>query len=356
MVLENEIGRINWLDCAKTIAIMAVIIDHCNGLLYTNSQIAQASYYSTSLFVLLTGISASLSFDKDAKTNKIKIFRRLKNLFIQYLVATLIVTCFNNKFFDLKVFLSNLINFSAAGPYYYFVFLFQLIVISPFLIRWCKFCEKQKLSFFWHISTLLAMVILSAIAINYTFILAVHGGGRFLWGGTYCLLYYAGILLEEKDCFKRRSRKFRLIMVVVLFGIWLIWWNGMCRGVLPFDKWLSRWWGEGFNPPSVNFMTFACITLFFCYAFFSLLDELQEADLIKWFINMFTWIGRNTLYIFLYHLLVGNIEFYVFTKFGMSLNGMVSRIFYFIGMLVFPVAAKELFTGIRKRIVLAIYE
>lgn len=355
MALKGKTNeRIKWIDCAKAIAIMAVVIDHCNGRLYTNFKIAQVSYYSTSLFVLLSGISASLSFDRDVSVNKNKILRRLKNLFIQYAVATLIVTCFSNKFFDLKVYLSNLINFSAVSAYYYFVFLFQLIVISPFLIRWCKFCRKQKPEIFWHMGTLLILGIISAISINYTFIFDVYGGGRFLWGGTYCLLYYVGILLEEKECLKERSKKARLILAVILAIGWLLWWTGMCRGVLPFDRWLSRWWGAGFNPPGVNFMVFALITLFFCYAFFSLLDEIREIAPVKWFMNGLTWIGGNTLHIFLYHLLAGSIEFYVFTKLGVGLDGMVSRICYFTGMLVLPVVAKELFNEIRKKLVLMI--
>lgn len=123
MITEKK--RINWLDCTKTIAIMAVIVDHCNGGLYTNPKIAQASYFSTSLFVLLAGISADLAFEKDVKSGKNKTFQRLEKIFIQYAFATLILTCYLNKFFDLKIYLSNVINFSASGLYYYFVFSFN---------------------------------------------------------------------------------------------------------------------------------------------------------------------------------------------------------------------------------------
>lgn len=54
-------NRIKWIDCAKAVAIIAVVLDHCNGLLYTNALIAQSSYFSVSLFVLLSGMSANLS-------------------------------------------------------------------------------------------------------------------------------------------------------------------------------------------------------------------------------------------------------------------------------------------------------
>lgn len=50
--------RIAWIDCAKFAAIVGVLIDHTNGILYRNADIAAASYYSVSLFILLTGISS----------------------------------------------------------------------------------------------------------------------------------------------------------------------------------------------------------------------------------------------------------------------------------------------------------
>ena len=57
----DSMNRQTWIDCAKAIAIMAVAVDHCNGMLYTNPIIAQASYFSVSLFVLLSGLTAWLS-------------------------------------------------------------------------------------------------------------------------------------------------------------------------------------------------------------------------------------------------------------------------------------------------------
>ena len=50
--------RIKWIDCAKTVAIIGVLIDHNNGLLYTNQVIAKGSYFGVSLFILLAGITA----------------------------------------------------------------------------------------------------------------------------------------------------------------------------------------------------------------------------------------------------------------------------------------------------------
>ena len=55
--------RIKWIDCAKTVAIIGVLIDHNNGLLYTNQVIAKGSYFGVSLFILLAGITAFYTTD-----------------------------------------------------------------------------------------------------------------------------------------------------------------------------------------------------------------------------------------------------------------------------------------------------
>ncbi len=58
MELQPVKQRIKWIDCAKTVAIIGVLIDHNNRLLYTNQTIAKASYFAVCLFVILAGITA----------------------------------------------------------------------------------------------------------------------------------------------------------------------------------------------------------------------------------------------------------------------------------------------------------
>lgn len=53
--------QILWIDVAKCMAIIAVMVDHTNGLLYHSSNIAYASYYSVTLFILISGMMCFLS-------------------------------------------------------------------------------------------------------------------------------------------------------------------------------------------------------------------------------------------------------------------------------------------------------
>ena len=59
--------QIKWINCAKMVAILAVMTDHTFDVLYTNSKIAMASYFSVSLFIILSGMTSYLSYSKNNK-------------------------------------------------------------------------------------------------------------------------------------------------------------------------------------------------------------------------------------------------------------------------------------------------
>ena len=52
--------RVLWIDCAKTMAIIAVLLDHSNGVFYTSSWVATSSYFSVSVFVILSGMTQKM--------------------------------------------------------------------------------------------------------------------------------------------------------------------------------------------------------------------------------------------------------------------------------------------------------
>ena len=51
-------------DCLKAIAINAVIVDHCFGILYNSLLILQAFRFSVGLFVILSGYSSFYANEK----------------------------------------------------------------------------------------------------------------------------------------------------------------------------------------------------------------------------------------------------------------------------------------------------
>lgn len=327
--------RIEWIDCAKLMAITAVVTDHCNGFLYTKSFIANASYFSVSLFVLLAGISTWISCQNGKEISFAHQFEKAKKLLCAYAIATLIVLCVAQRKFDLKTYLSYLIGFNIQAPYYYIVFFLQLLMIAPVLVNWCKFVNSKKCKWIMQLATMSFLGWLAYISINYTYILPVHGGGQFVWGGTYVILYYLGMLLSSNGVFEQ-SRSKRMLITFFCTVMAILWVCLMTDGKLPFDRWMSPYWGYGFNPPSINFMVYSLLVLFICYGVFSLLYESGYKATQK-VIALGSFLGRNTLYIWLYHLLVINVLFP-----DVHNRSAVIRIIVFGLIIILPVIIKQL--------------
>lgn len=325
--------RIKWIDCAKAVAIMAVLVDHNKGFLYTNQDIARSSYFSVCLFILLSGITAFNTTTVVRGGGEHKNYRSIGRLLGQYAIATFILQVWYTRFFDLQIYVSHLLHFDIQAPYYFILFFLQIKLISPFLILWCVFCDKQKMNFIWHFITLVFLCWFCSILIRYTFILQVHGGGKNLFGGTFLLLYYIGILLANFKVFEIFNSK-RVVILPVAVILWSIWWRLSCMGKLPFDTMLAKYWGDGFNPPGVNFIVFSIITLFVCYAAFSLMED-NVNQMGKTIVDGFTFIGQYTLYIFMYHLLVRDVIL-TFWPAAVEANIWLKRFVIFIPMLIVP--------------------
>lgn len=181
----------------------------------------------------------------------------------------------------------------------------------------------------WHVFTVIFCGIVAAICINYTYILPVWGGGMYLFGGTYLLLYYSGVLLASSEIFNKYKK------YVVVCGcsiiLWLLWWSLRCMALLPIDRMMISWWGDGFNPPSIELMIFAYITLLICWSGIKLIENRVFFGKI---VNIMAMGGRYTFYIFMYHLLVRDIMiqyFPIITK-----NIWLLRVGTFIPMIILP--------------------
>lgn len=337
-------GRVKWIDCAKAVAIIAVIVNHCYGLLYTDMLLLRASFFSVSLFVLLAGLSAGLH-RKKAYPHQLK---KVGVYYAQYAIATAVLLIYYTRWFVLETYITHVLNFSIQSPYYFWVFFFQLMLISPALLSWCDFCSSRRWSWLWHAATLLLLCGCSAFFMRYTYILPVHGGGQYLFGGTYIILYYLGILLSAFNVFAERTIKKKIVILIISAILWAVWLGGVGE-LLPFDKWLEPYYGNGFNPPSVQLSLYALLMLFLAYAFFSLLEACPW-KITQRVVDFCAFIGRNTLYIFMYHCLVKDIiwQYFPFVR----TNIWIMRISIFIPMIVVPAFAawilKKISHAVRK--------
>lgn len=332
----NETKRINWIDCAKLIAMIGVILRHGQGMIYESTVLKYTSYYAVPLFVILSGMSAWYSAKRsDWQFSMKKQLLKILSLFGSYAFAVLVYQIYRERFFDAWTYLQNLAGFNISGPFYFFVFYFQLVLISPVLIGWYRFCMKRKCSMIWNLCTIIVFAILGAIFVNFTYIHPAHGGSQYLFGGTFLLIFYLGIVFAGREMYSI-SAKCQNILGFASICCWILWLVLLNNKKLSFDQWLEPFWGSGSNPSGFNDTIFAIFTLFSCYFIFSKIDRVKK----QWSMRLMKWmcvVGKSTLYIFMYHMLVMEL---VYEYVIMYINNGVVRFGGFLVTLLLPVMMK----------------
>lgn len=105
--VQNQ-TRIQWIDFMKAIAIFAVLVDHTYGVLYTNLKISRASFFSVTLFILISGVTSYTSFlrRKHIPYGE-NLKRKLKAILIPYGIATAVYGIIAIRYFDLMSFINS---------------------------------------------------------------------------------------------------------------------------------------------------------------------------------------------------------------------------------------------------------
>lgn len=292
--------EIKWINCAKFAAIMAVLTDHTFNYLYTNPVINIFSYYSVSLFILVSGILCYSSLTRHSDTVLKTFIRFSKKIVGAYLFAVFIVQIFNYRFFDLQTYINLILGFNAQGPYYYVLLYLQLMLISQILFNAIQKASKNN-SIFGEIIIGIALLGFAYITTGYTNILNVYGGGGKLAGGTFILLFYIGMLLSKYNILADMSIKRSAVMTAISLFLLVIWGRFYYIDRLMLDSKLP--FGIGKNPPSITLLILTLIILFFCCGLFSLFEKLKFLNIIT---SVCSYIGKHTLYIFLFHLFLLN--------------------------------------------------
>ena len=191
--------RLVWIDCAKFAAIVAVMIDHTKGILYADMDVAIASDYSVSLFILLAGITSYLSAEKYVCKNAggRAFLKKTRKMITAYCIATFIYgICFDGSF-DLLIYVNRLVRFNASGPFYFVLLYIELMLIFWPLYKLFSMCDDTVNGFIKEAVIWCIVVLAAVITTNYTNILDVYGGGGKLFGGTYLILFVTVCYLQS---------------------------------------------------------------------------------------------------------------------------------------------------------------
>lgn len=331
-ITDQEEKRIYWIDAARFLAIIAVLVDHTNGILYENQNIAFWSYFSVSLFIFLMGVTSYWSLNKGGETKK-NIGIKCWGIIRPYLVATFVYYIFIFKSFDLENYVDYIIHFNISGPFYYVLLYVQLVISSPIIYRLIHACDKGwlKSSLFWG-----SIVVIASLTTNYTNIMSVYGGGGKLLGGTYLILFCIGMLFAKNNDRIQINRRGAVAYFTVTLAVTIEW----CRFVQINRGQIDNYFpfGHGFNPPSVSFCIYAILVAFTLFFFEKLLLVFELKHVYRLFRVGSFW-GRFTLHIFLYHRLFLDIIFPLLRSVtGMVIGNMwIKSIVYMLVMILWPI-------------------
>ena len=289
--------QIVWLNCSKFVAILAVMLDHTNKILYQSSDIAYASYFSVELFVILSGMTSYLSDLRHEKESWRETFiRSCKKIVVSYCVAVVLYMLVGTRGFDLSQYIHYLISFSITGPHYFVLLYIQLMAVNRILYGLLRRCSHKMSGYCHEMIIMGGAIVLASWSIGNTNMLDVYGGGGKLFGGSYLILYFGGMLAMRHGWFEDTSVVKSAVMLVGAGSVWFILWRLVCRNGLFLEAYAP--FGNGYNPPGITFMEFGICMLFITFGLFTLLGRITHAMRV---IRFIAWCGSHSMYIFLYH-------------------------------------------------------
>lgn len=324
----NKRVQIQWINCAKAAAMIAVLVIHGFNILYTNFEVARTVDWALSLFIIITGMGSYISNSRSNLSWGKAYLKSVKKMLGAYVICSAIALVIKTEGFDVKTYLYQLIHFNASGPLYYVSLYLQLMVVSWPLV-WClQKCPKNLIGYTKEALLFLIISCIASFTANYTQILDIYGGGGKLFGGTYLVLFYLGMLMIKHGWFEQES----LIKSILIWSIssvaWIFWRKKLVIFRMVIDSKVP--WGEGYDCPSITIMLFAIFTLF---AIYGICKILEKTEITRKIVQAGSWLGERTLYIFMLHLVI--LYFWLMPYIEIE-NIWLKRIVYMVLMIVLP--------------------
>ena len=272
---RQAVERKMWIDTLKLVAILGVIANHTQKVLYETMTIMQASLFCVTLFVLANGITSYASNKHRMNEPYLKyIGTKLKKVFLPYVVISLMYIYFNEGTrIDLEKALITLLSFSASGPMYYLFIYLQLILIGRAMTMLVDIIAARKYSWLLYIVTGTILYLFSFWNMVHTIVPHILLA-NFLFGGTYLFVFYIGMLFGrffERIKLNRRTALLTLICSLAFCLCWLFF--VMCRFLLVDNK---VDYFTAINPPGLIVIIYAVFILIIVWSLDAFVQSLNS--------------------------------------------------------------------------------
>ena len=217
------------IDFLKALAIIAVLMDHFRGL-YDNALLANASYFSVTVFIVLAGITRYPSLERFYGAENPQgiaqyLMKACKSLLCTYVLASswYYLMYSNNRIDDIAAYFVSLASFNCPTVCYYVVMYIELLLLSPILYALIRKAKKTRFP-----AVMLAILLALTLFVGYYFTLhgpffLFYGGSAYFLTGSYLFLYTLGMVFSAEGWRKRiLSFKYANLLVLPVF-LWAGW-------------------------------------------------------------------------------------------------------------------------------------
>ncbi len=332
-------NEIKWINCAKFVAIFAVITDHSEIILYDNPDVALFTYFSVSVFIFISGMMCFSSNSRHNYSYFESLKKTLQKIIPAYLITILIYELIDhNGFLDLKQYITDVAGFNISAHFYFVALYIQLMLINLPLFRILTKSTVKNCLLHETITGILILA-LSMYTSFFTNIFYIYGGGGKLLGGTYLFIFYLGMLAQKHNIFKHLSLKAGCVITALSLVFVFIWWRFECHDRYALD--IKLHCADGVNPPGLSTFLMMCGIIVLCYSLFSTLEHTP----FKQITNVVSIMGRHTLYIFLYHRMI--LDRFLVPQVQIN-NIWTKRLTYVAIMIAFPISVEYILQALKQ--------
>ena len=294
----NDKSHMNkaWINIAKICSIGGVVLQHVRGYVHSNEYIIASVLWVVTLFTMLGGYNSLSSYEN---RGRFLLKKKLLGIIMPYFFATVMYLLYDSHFLDATVLLQKLITFKATGPLYYVAVYMQLIIITPFLIGIINLCERNN-RMLRFILVWVLIIAISYCTTHYTNIFDIAIGGGNLFAGPWLLFWFAGMSIryvEKGITLSQRQKKYALVLLTVMIAGWQY---------LFVNRGMNSSLGHILNSRQVGLTWANALETLLIFFWFRLSVEMFEnaaKGMGKWVLKPLDFMGRHSLYIFLYHML-----------------------------------------------------
>ncbi|WP_242843357.1 acyltransferase family protein [Kineothrix alysoides] len=286
-------------------AIIGVVVCHQIAFLHHSDWINFLTIYSVPMLILCMGITKAFSIERYInKTGGRELFsytfKSMQPALLSYVVCCMVCGVYYQKWNGWSfIELGQLIfKFDVVGPFYFMEYYIILSILSPYLFLLWKMAEKPADKRFRY--TLQVCFLFTCFFIGF-----VTRNNFTLLGSSYLVIYALGIQIGRKyeKLIEWIANGKKIIFFVFFWGIGIymakttFWCGGDFSRTIGIDKYLSPW---TLNPPNISVILYM-LSSFLLFAF--IFKKLQG----KIAVNLFVILGKYSLDIYLWHIVIQNI-------------------------------------------------